>query len=100
MLFFILFALRLPRMRWAFGYAALRRWWAQCLRYVWAQRCCPSLRSIRRERMEYERRKGSIGYGRYPYNRGRSEEHTSELQSRQYLVCRLLLEKKKQKHPS
>src|SRR3712207_7316691 len=28
----------------------------------------------------------------------RSEEHTSELQSRQYLVCRLLLEKKK--HPS
>src|SRR5438445_5968162 len=28
-------------------------------------------------------------------NFGRSEEHTSELQSRQYLVCRLLLEKKK-----
>src|SRR5438445_2948030 len=28
----------------------------------------------------------------------RSEEHTSELQSRQYLVCRLLLEKKKQKN--
>src|SRR5947209_9061169 len=29
---------------------------------------------------------------------GRSEEHTSELQSRQYLVCRLLLEKKKPRH--
>src|SRR5258707_9835131 len=29
----------------------------------------------------------------------RSEEHTSELQSRQYLVCRLLLEKKKQTRP-
>src|SRR5258707_10766899 len=28
---------------------------------------------------------------------GRSEEHTSELQSRQYLVCRLLLEKKKKR---
>src|SRR3712207_7646942 len=28
----------------------------------------------------------------------RSEEHTSELQSRQYLVCRLLLEKKKNIH--
>src|SRR3712207_8940767 len=28
-------------------------------------------------------------------HRKRSEEHTSELQSRQYLVCRLLLEKKK-----
>src|SRR3712207_7228665 len=31
----------------------------------------------------------------YPQRTGRSEEHTSELQSRQYLVCRLLLEKKK-----
>src|SRR3712207_7724491 len=30
-----------------------------------------------------------------PVARLRSEEHTSELQSRQYLVCRLLLEKKK-----
>src|SRR3712207_8418714 len=30
------------------------------------------------------------------YRSDRSEEHTSELQSRQYLVCRLLLEKKKQ----
>src|SRR5438445_9666081 len=30
-------------------------------------------------------------------SRVRSEEHTSELQSRQYLVCRLLLEKKKKK---
>src|SRR3712207_7050556 len=34
---------------------------------------------------------GPIPYG----NITRSEEHTSELQSRQYLVCRLLLEKKK-----
>src|SRR3712207_8679453 len=32
-----------------------------------------------------------LGIGSY----SRSEEHTSELQSRQYLVCRLLLEKKK-----
>src|SRR5258707_10787491 len=31
-------------------------------------------------------------------DRCRSEEHTSELQSRQYLVCRLLLEKKKTTH--
>src|SRR5690349_23483533 len=29
---------------------------------------------------------------------GRSEEHTSELQSRRDLVCRLLLEKKKERH--
>src|SRR3712207_7516023 len=33
--------------------------------------------------------------GRDAVERYRSEEHTSELQSRQYLVCRLLLEKKK-----
>src|SRR3712207_8733440 len=32
---------------------------------------------------------------RQPRPARRSEEHTSELQSRQYLVCRLLLEKKK-----
>src|SRR3712207_7823007 len=37
-----------------------------------------------------------IGYTRARLGRlPRSEEHTSELQSRQYLVCRLLLEKKK-----
>src|SRR5258707_8886814 len=35
---------------------------------------------------------GRFGSGLKPL---RSEEHTSELQSRQYLVCRLLLEKKK-----
>src|SRR3712207_8672872 len=33
-------------------------------------------------------------HGAYPPGGSRSEEHTSELQSRQYLVCRLLLEKK------
>src|SRR3712207_7266144 len=40
-----------------------------------------------------------LGAGAVPHRDvgpGRSEEHTSELQSRQYLVCRLLLEKKKQ----
>src|SRR3712207_8479568 len=53
------------------------------------------------------RRKGSRGPcagGRSPIVPGvaadRSEEHTSELQSRQYLVCRLLLEKKKIKKRS
>src|SRR3712207_8459275 len=46
---------------------------------------------------------GAVVYGTYGFVRGlgavliRSEEHTSELQSRQYLVCRLLLEKKKNK---
>src|SRR3712207_7800663 len=43
---------------------------------------------------------GNLGGGHVDQRPGRrraqrSEEHTSELQSRQYLVCRLLLEKKK-----
>src|SRR3712207_7238174 len=37
----------------------------------------------------------SVHFETGPSNKPRSEEHTSELQSRQYLVCRLLLEKKK-----
>src|SRR3712207_9408673 len=41
------------------------------------------------------RRAGGRGPHRLPAGAVRSEEHTSELQSRQYLVCRLLLEKKK-----
>src|SRR5438445_6423480 len=48
----------------------------------------PATRSIPRGRPE------RIERGGRPV---RSEEHTSELQSRQYLVCRLLLEKKKKK---
>src|SRR3712207_8976128 len=46
------------------------------------------LRSAGRARLR-TRRTGTVAQV------GRSEEHTSELQSRQYLVCRLLLEKKK-----
>src|SRR3712207_7499809 len=40
----------------------------------------------------------ALEHGERPAER-RSEEHTSELQSRQYLVCRLLLEKKKRRIP-
>src|SRR5699024_11396744 len=40
---------------------------------------------------------GKSSNARYMLN-GRSEEHTSELQSRFDLVCRLLLEKKKKRH--
>src|SRR3712207_7876480 len=43
-------------------------------------------------RADRERHRGDVG-GEGAV--ARSEEHTSELQSRQYLVCRLLLEKKK-----
>src|SRR3712207_8749492 len=38
--------------------------------------------------------RGGVGTGSISDSARRSEEHTSELQSRQYLVCRLLLEKK------
>src|SRR3712207_8083283 len=47
-------------------------------------------------------RRGELRQLRFGQARGaepRSEEHTSELQSRQYLVCRLLLEKKKPQTP-
>src|SRR3712207_6853638 len=44
-----------------------------------------------------ERERADRVPGRAAADPGRSEEHTSELQSRQYLVCRLLLEKKKTK---
>src|SRR3712207_8014186 len=40
-------------------------------------------------------RSNGVIFEEYEPPLGRSEEHTSELQSRQYLVCRLLLEKKK-----
>src|SRR3712207_8959175 len=54
---------------------------------------------LRETRQRIEQRTGSLA-GDIPQRPGgaaprdRSEEHTSELQSRQYLVCRLLLEKK------
>src|SRR3712207_8548698 len=57
---------------------------------------------VRRQRISRGARTGPPGGGTRagcrPFPSGqrlRSEEHTSELQSRQYLVCRLLLEKKK-----
>src|SRR3712207_8245835 len=38
---------------------------------------------------------GGVEVGERDLGRGRSEEHTSELQSRQYLVCRRMLDKKR-----
>src|SRR5437763_12044146 len=66
-------------------------------------RPCPRRRSPRRPPRSPRR---CTGRGRHrarparagrrtPRGRGRSEEHTSELQSPMYLVCRILLEKKK-----
>src|SRR3712207_8270243 len=47
-----------------------------------------------RPAVERARQDGIDVVGPVPADTVRSEEHTSELQSRQYLVCRLLLEKK------
>src|SRR3712207_8668713 len=49
----------------------------------------------RRQRVEVAAVAGQAVHAEHGRPRLRSEEHTSELQSRQYLVCRLLLEKKK-----
>src|SRR2546425_753997 len=57
-------------------------------------RCTDSSRSARRPSC------GSCPASRGSSGRTRSEEHTSELQSLAYLVCRLLLEKKKNTPPS
>src|SRR3712207_7253381 len=53
--------------------------------------------SIEQQLLERRRRqrRGRIAFTKANETAFRSEEHTSELQSRQYLVCRLLLEKKK-----
>src|SRR3712207_8370609 len=52
-----------------------------------ARAVAPPRAGVDRHRRAHRRRLG--------HSAVRSEEHTSELQSRQYLVCRLLLEKKK-----
>src|SRR3712207_7389424 len=53
----------------------------------------PAARADADPRRRRPRRRPDASLGRAAV--ARSEEHTSELQSRQYLVCRLLLEKKK-----
>src|SRR5690606_42011757 len=61
----------------------------------------PRLRAGGRGRgLPARRRKGCHLVRPLVRKRARSEEHTSELQSRENLVCRLLLEKKKQTHLS
>src|SRR3712207_7399440 len=65
--------------------------------------CAPDrVERQRRQRRSRERQPADLGAVERDHRQRRdggvlrSEEHTSELQSRQYLVCRLLLEKKKE----
>src|SRR3712207_8118884 len=52
---------------------------------------------VRQPRVEHGPQLAAVAQDARGTAQHRSEEHTSELQSRQYLVCRLLLEKKKKK---
>src|SRR3712207_7381322 len=90
--------IRLPPRSTLFPYTtlfrSLRRRRAGVDRVDWSWPANPGQRIVRLSK----RRALRIGCPAVQLRRAaRSEEHTSELQSRQYLVCRLLLEKKKKK---
>src|SRR3712207_7580626 len=57
------------------------------------ERIPPALQSFTRTRPEFLALSGLAGYLSLGFTHPRSEEHTSELQSRQYPLCFLLLEK-------
>src|SRR3989441_7222302 len=59
--------------------------------------CLGAHDALRQRGRRCEERAGDL-LGREAAHLARSEEHTSELQSLAYLVCRLLLEKKKKNH--
>src|SRR3712207_8517271 len=70
--------------------AVLRAWSQRAEHRDHRQRLVPEEQSRADEQVP-----GRLRQGDRLHEAERSEEHTSELQSRQYLVCRLLLEKKK-----
>src|SRR3712207_7828625 len=97
-MFFFLMIRRPPRST-LFPYTTLFR----SMEPVDGQRRRDRLRRVPR-RVASRHRDDALGPAALPHVRphvhdrsGRTEEHTSELQSRPYLVCRLLLEKKKKK---
>src|SRR2546422_10163761 len=86
--FFFFLMIRRPPRSTLFPYTTLFRSRAGGVRLAGAEAEIPEEAAVWRERDR----------GRHDRARGgRSEEHTSELQSRLHLVCRLLLEKKKKK---
>src|SRR3712207_8699297 len=70
---------------------------SNCRAHARRKECDPQKEKIRRNYAQPRPRNAQYEahQRRSKFIHGRSEEHTSELQSRQYLVCRLLLEKKK-----
>src|SRR3712207_7064516 len=89
MMYFFFLMIRRPPRSTLFPYTTLFR--SRTSRFS-PERRTASVRAQYRPLRSPLRRASCVG-GSRPV--GRSEEHTSELQSRQYLVCRLLLEKKK-----
>src|SRR3712207_7476187 len=97
-LFFFFLMIRRPPRSTLFPYTTLFR-----SSSATTARCCPTRpscssrprsSSTRGSSCSRTRRTTRCSPGAWPTSAARSEEHTSELQSRQYLVCRLLLEKK------
>src|SRR3712207_8798582 len=84
--------IRRPPRSTLFPYTTLFRSWAGGGASLRPTRCKSWADRHRRGEYRHDRDGGR----RVGWRVARSEEHTSELQSRQYLVCRLLLEKKKQ----
>src|SRR2546430_13628965 len=85
--FFFFLMIRRPPRSTLFPYTTLFR----SIRTSACRRSAPLILSGRQKDKGYARRPPSTGRRSF----GRSEEHTSELQSQSNLVCRLLLEKKK-----
>src|SRR5258707_5692378 len=85
--FFFFLMIRRPPRSTLFPYTTLFR-----SRAVYRDRLALDCKGLPLSAIQFHQRAALCG-------RPRSEEHTSELQSRQYLVCRLLLEKKKIRHP-
>src|SRR3712207_8615419 len=95
--------IRRPPRSTLFPYPTLFRSAGSCVTTIWDHRM--STRTRLAERGSARRGVGDLATRTRAYGvsgppcagsgKDRSEEHTSELQSRQYIVCRLLLEKKK-----
>src|SRR5207253_10668790 len=85
-LFFFFLMIRRPPRSTLFPYTTLFRSWDSARRRLLLARDRVGIKPL-----FYSIRRGNLYFG------SRSEEHTSELQSRGHLVCRLLLEKKKKK---
>src|SRR3712207_8546141 len=87
--------IRRPPRSTLFPYTTLFRSAPDCSSSFGARRTSRSHRRIEQWNMEGAAIAPPSSDARRKISVDRSEEHTSELQSRQYLVCRLLLEKKK-----